>query len=520
MIVDESALGAIVAQSFLNKTALLFIACLLLTLPRRPALFSAFYGLQLLYMYVNLLYHFSLMGYLHVSQYAGLFGEAFELARHSAVPADGRLLWVLLDLPLFVALVWTYQGLSRVTPSLRGRTGLYGCAAVLLMFFVKWDSNRDTANTLMNNAYESDISVVKKYGLFTFNIVDLLNYEDGQQHIRGISYGPAITSAGSAGQRSNIIVLQVESLDAYIVDRKYKDAYVTPFLHGLASCSVYYPYMLSYHKAGSSSDCDFSTINSIEPFDDYPSIKIRNYDYVNSMAKQMSAGGYAVMAFHGNKGSYFNRTAAFKKMGFDRFFDMDAMGLHDVSWGAPDKSVFDFVAARLRLQKEPFFYYVITMSSHEPFTLTQSYYQNNLFSDIRNQRTRDYFNAISYVDREIGEFVRIVKSLHPNTYVFIMGDHTPVIAKDVYKRASYVDGGLQFEFVPHFIVTPDNRAFREDRLAASFIDISPTVLAATGAPYSIRTSGANLLAHPIGNTAVNYRGGSYLRADLYKRIKQ
>ena len=527
LIVDEPAVLHGIAGGLLNKAAVMFLVCLLLTLPRRAVLFSVFYCLQLLYMYVNLLYHFSFMGYLHISQYAGLYGEAFELARHSALPADGRLLWVILDLPLCIGFVWAYPGFSRIATSLRARTALYGCAAVLLVFCMQWDSNRETANTLMNNAYESDISVVQKYGLLTFNIVDLLNYQDGQQHIRGISYGPTTTSAFSSGdtvprgKRHNIIVLQVESLDAYIVDRKYKNAYVTPYFHGLTSTTVYYPYMLSYHEAGSTSDCEFSTINSIEPFDDYPSIKIRNYDYVNSMARQAALrGGYAVTAFHGNKGSYFNRAAAFKRMGFDKFFDIDSMGLHAAGWGAPDKSVFDFIETLLLRQREPFFYYVITMSSHEPFTLTQSYYQNNFFSDIGNERTRDYFNAISYVDREVGEFVRTIRQIRPDTYIFILGDHTPVIAKDVYKRASFIYDARQFEFVPLFIITPDSLEFRENRCAASFIDIAPTVLAATNAPYSIRTNGANLLAHPLGNTAIDYRGSSYLRADLYKRIKQ
>jgi lipoteichoic acid synthase len=528
LIVDEPALSSI-AAGFLNKAAVMFLVCLLLTLPRRPFLFIGFYCLQLLYMYVNLLYHFSFMGYLHISQYTGLYGEAFDLARHSALPADGRLLWVFLDLPFLIGLLWTFPGFSRIATALRARTALYGLAAILLLFCMQWDPQRDTAAALMNNAYESDISVVQKYGLLTFNIVDLLNYRDGQEHIRGISYGPVVTSAAAsvsgdtveAMQRPNIVVLQVESLDAYIVDRKYKDAYITPFFHGLTSASVYYPYMLSYHEAGSTSDCEFSTINSIEPFEDYPSIKIRNYDYVNSMARQASLrGGYAVKAFHGNRGSYFNRAAAFKKMGFDRFFDIDTMGLQVAYWGAPDKAVFDFVAIQLRSQREPFFYYVITMSSHEPFTLTQSYYQNNFFSDIRNERTRDYFNAISYVDREVGEFVRMIRQIRPNTYVFIFGDHTPVIARDVYKRAFFVYDARQFEFVPLFIITPDSLAFRENRYAASFIDIAPTVLAATRAPYSIRTSGANLLSHPIANTAIDYRGASYLRADLYKRIKQ
>jgi lipoteichoic acid synthase len=521
LIVDEPTIQGVFA-GFLNKTAVMLILGLLLTLPRRPILFVVFYLSQALYMYVNLQYHFNFMGYLHLSQYAGLYGEAIDLARHSALPADPRLLWVLLDLPFAVGFVWFYPGFSRIATALRARTALYGLAAALLVFFVQWNVRRDSAGMLMKDPYESDISVVKKYGLMTFNIVDLLNYQDGQQHIKAISYGPVVASADTvvAADRPNIVVLQVESLDAYIVDRKHKSSYITPFFHGLTSTAVYYPYMLSYHEAGSTSDCEFSTINSIEPFDDYPAIKIRNYDYVNSMARQLSSGGYAADAFHGNRGTYFNRAAAFKKMGFGWFFDMEGMGLHDVGWGAPDKSVFDFIAARLRQQQEPFFYYIITMSSHEPFTLTHPYYRNNSFGDLGNERTRDYFNAVSYVDREVGEFVRMVRALRPNTYIFILGDHTPVIARDVYKRAFYTDNGRQFEFVPFFIITPDSLAFREDRCAASFVDVAPTVLAASKVPFSIRSNGHNLLSRPLANTVVEYRGGAFLRADLYKRIKQ
>jgi lipoteichoic acid synthase len=521
LIVDDPALQGVFA-GYLNKSAVLLILGLLLTLPKRPFLFVAFYLLQALYMYVNLLYHFNFMGYLHLSQYAGLYGEAFDLARHSALPFDARLLWVLLDLPLAAGFVWFYQGFSRIATALRVRTALYGLAAALLVFFVQWNARRDTAGMLMNDPYESDISVVKKYGLLTFNIVDLLNYQDGQQHIRAISYGPTVASADTAlaAARPNIVVLQIESLDAYIVDRKHKNRYITPFFHGLTSTAVYYPYMLSYHEAGSTSDCEFSTINSIEPFDDYPAIKIRNYDYVNSMVRQLSSGGYASDAFHGNRGTYFNRAAAFKKMGFGRFFDMEGMGLHDVGWGAPDKSVFDFVAARMRQQQEPFFYYIITMSSHEPFTLTRPYYRNNFYSDLGNERTQDYFNAISYVDREVGEFVRTTRALRPNTYIFILGDHTPVIAKDVYKRAAFSQDARQFEFIPFFIITPDSLAFREDRCVSSFVDVAPTVLAASKAPFSIRSNGCNLLSRPLANTAIEYRGAAFLRADLYKRIKQ
>jgi lipoteichoic acid synthase len=491
---------------------------LLVTLPRRRFLFIVFYVGQMLYMAVNLSYHFSFDGYLHISQYLGLCSEAFDLVKHSAVPGDVRLLWVLADVPFAVGLFLSYSSLSIIPPRIRVRILLYGCIASLIVFFWRTDATRDTIARVMNDPYSSDISVVNKYGLFAFNIVDLVNYHDGIRLIKRISYGPEVSSDGRAAPHPDIVTVQVESLDAYIVEAVCKNVFIAPYFHELASTSVYYPFMLSYHEAGSTSDCEFSTINSIEPFESYPSIKIRNYDYANSFLPRLTAAGYENIAFHGNRGSYFNRSAAFKKMGFSRFYDIFGMGLHETGWGAPDKSVFDFITAKLRAQREPFFYYVITMSSHEPFTLTRSYYRNDSFKSIDNVQTRDYFTVISYVDREVREFVRNVRNIRPGAYIFIWGDHTPVIGKDIYKRASFPADNKIFEFVPLFIITPDSQVFRETRYAVSFVDVAPTVLAASGSAYRIRSNGTNLLARSLKDGPIAYRGGEYMRSDLYKRI--
>ncbi len=519
LIVDASAFQAF-ANNYFGKVAITFLLTLFVTLPKRPAVFIVVYCWQMLYMFVNLSYHFNFDGYLHVGQYIGLYSEAMDLATHSAVPKDIRLLWLAIDLPFFVGMIWTYSGVGTVSTAFRVRTILYGGAIGLFILALHWETRNEKIASVMNNPYSSDMAVVRQYGLLTFNIVDLINYHDGQQHIKSIRYGGPIASQDTVGPRPGIIVLQIESLDAFIVDRKYQDAYITPFLHELTSTSVYYPYMLSYHEAGSTSDCEFSTINSIEPFEDFPSIKIRNYDYANSIIKPLASGGYSVFAFHGNRGTYFNRIAAFKKMGFRHFFDMQEMGLREIAWGAPDKSVLGFVNAQLLTQKSPFFYYVITMSSHEPFNLTRSYYQNNTYATIPDEKTRDYFNSMSYVDGQLREFVRAVRAEHPQTIIAIWGDHTPVIARNVYKRASFVYNNKQFEFVPCFILTPDRQVYREAKNVASFIDVAPTLLAFSKVPYAVRSNGNNLCRPPFVNTTIDYRGTTYSRRDLYRQIKQ
>jgi Phosphoglycerol transferase and related proteins, alkaline phosphatase superfamily len=285
---------------------------------------------------------------------------------------------------------------------------------------------------------------------------------------------------------------------------------------------VYYPYTLSYHKAGSTSDCEFSTINGVEPFDDYPSIKIRNYDYPNSLLKPLTSAGYSAVAFHGNKGTYFNRNIAFKKMGFSAFYDLAAMGLTERVWGASDGDVFNYVKGALAAQngKAPFFYYIITMSSHEPFNFVKSYYRTAHYDAIIDESSRNYYTAMSYVDGQIKDFVEYVRTTQKNTYIIIYGDHTPIIKKSFYKRASFMSNAKLFEFVPLYILTPGKTIYHENKRIASFLDIAPTLLTASKIAFSIKSNGDDLLAALHGQDKIMYSGTLYSRADLFSRIQR
>jgi|WetSurMetagenome_2_1015567.scaffolds.fasta_scaffold04717_2 lipoteichoic acid synthase len=507
-------------RGFLGKFLCVFMVYLVLARLKRRYWFAGFYCLQLAYMFVNLSYHFNLMGYLHVGQYTGLFSEGLDLLLHAAIPHDARLWLVAADAPFLILTLSLYGEFHSFNGRTLFRPALFVSAAGMLVAVSRWDPMNFSPKQAMYNAYESDASVVGKHGLLVFNLVDLFNYGDARRHIRALGYGPEISAAETKPVHPDIVALQVESLDAYIIDAKYRGKFVAPFLHELSRKSVYYPFMLSYHEAGSTSDCEFSTLNSVEPFDDFPSIKIRNYDYPNSVLKRFSSQGYRVEAFHGNRGTYFNRSVAFKKMGFDAFRDMFAMGLREVTWGAPDGEVLDFVQGRIASQPEPFFHYIITMSSHEPFTLVRPFYGNKDFDGIKNESTRDYFNVISYVDRELKRFISEVRAARPNAFFFVYGDHTPVIRKDIYKRASFMADGFVFEFVPLLVVTPDSTVYRETSGAATFLDVAPTMLAAAGIPYTLRTAGTNLLNFPLANGAVFYRGNAYSRAELYRRVNR
>jgi lipoteichoic acid synthase len=472
-------------------------------------------------MFVNLSYHFHFHGYLHINQYIELFSEAFDLIKHNAVPQSSFFWLFLIDFPFFITCIIFYRKISLFVKRFTAKSGIFIGGGVLIYCASIWDPIQKTGSVLdiMNDAYSSDHHVVQKYGLLAFNLMDLLKFKEAKIRIEKFDYGRTIFPKVTDSTHPDFILIQVESLDSYIIGHRYKNKLIMPFLTSLSERCIFYPYALSYHKAGSTSDCEFSIINSVEPFNDYPSIKIRNYNYPNSMIKALTGAGYETFAFHGNRGSYFNRTIALKKMGFTSFYDMNDMGLTERSWGASDGDVFCFVQKKLTTQKSPFFYYIITMSSHEPFNFTQSYFSTKAYEEIKVEVVKNYYIAMTYVDEELKKLTEYILKNNPNVFIIIYGDHTPAIKKNIYKCASFVDNNRLFEFVPCFIITPQKRLHQEKRRIASFLDIAPTVLQASKIPFTLKSNGEDLLSLPIDSALVSYNDALFPRAALFSKIR-
>jgi lipoteichoic acid synthase len=384
------------------------------------------------------------------------------------------------------------------------------------LFF--WNPLRPVSNQNMADPSASDIAKIQSHGLVAFTVRDIVNHRKTPDLALSQRYGHLITSQGSGKPHPDIICIQIESLDANIIDREYNGAFVTPFLHKLSKTCLFFPYTLSYHLAGLTTDCEVSVINSLEPLADFPSIKLRNYLYGNSVIKRFNITRYQTIAFHGNRGIFDNRTDAFKKMGFGTFYDIAGMGLPEIAWGAPDGAVFDFVKTKISTQREPFLYYIITMSSHEPFNLVNSYYRNPLYRTINDKMTQSYFNSMSYVDKEISSLIASIRRQRPNSYCFIYGDHTPITEVGAFRKSSFLYDDRLFEFVPLFILTPDSIVHREDECVAAFVDIAPTALYASGVPFRMRVSGTNLLDVPLKDGMLSLRGNTYSRSELFQEI--
>ena len=124
------------------------------------------------------------------------------------------------------------------------------------------------------------------------------------------------------------------------------------------------------------------------------------------------------------------------------------------------------------------------------------------------------------MDQSIKNYVQEIQKSFKNSYIIIYGDHTPGINSNIYKQASFNMDGRYFEFVPMFVITPDGQTHKETSKAASFIDVSPTVLQTSGISFDLKSNGQNLTLPVINDDNLPFKGGSYSRSLLFKKASE
>jgi len=474
-----------------------------------------FFLLQFLYLATNYIY-FSFFGiYLSPKLVYSLFEEGTITVTRGIFPFGPFLLLFLIDLPFFILILKKNYFDFFSSIKLRNKIIIFISLFIIIFFYIEF-KECGSKELRRHQELHEEFGIVEKYGLLVWQM-NLFSYEN--YYLEKLQKSERVIQGEGKDKLYNIIFIQVEAMDSFIINLEWQGKKIMPYLNEISKKSIYYPYTLSYHSGGGTSDAEFSIINSVEPLLYYPSIKIFNYSYDNSFVKILKKNGYIAKAFHGNYSSFFNRRYAFKAMGFDYFYDIRDMKLEMKGWGAADGDVFEFVLKELRNEKKPFFYYIITMSSHFPFTSVLNYYKNqDLYYE--EKAIRNYFISLNYVDFILKKYLE--KFLEtPETYIFIFGDH-PAFYFDskFYKNPILYLNFRKYEFVPLLIITPERISYFEEKLCASFLDIAPTALYSSGVSFKYSTDGKNLTHFPIEDNYFSHYDRKYKRSEMYEKIEK
>ena len=230
-------------------------------------------------------------------------------------------------------------------------------------------------------------------------------------------------------QGKNLIIIQMESFQNFLINLTIDGQEITPNLNELARSNYYFPKFYQQIGQGNTSDAEFLTNTSYYVPPDGAATQIYGNKELPSLPKLLKAKGYTTMNFHTNEVSFWNRDALYQAIGFDRFYDKTYFKDEDAFfYGSSDEVLYRKAADELSsFQKNntPFYAHIISMSAHNPFTIPEEKHKINLPTRYQDTFVGDYIQAQNYADYALGLFITDLKEkgLWNDSLVVFYGDH-------------------------------------------------------------------------------------------------
>jgi len=294
---------------------------------------------------------------------------------------------------------------------------------------------------------------------------------------------------GAAKDR-NLIIVQLESVQGITVENDYYGQEITPFIHSLINdpSTIYFDNFYHEIGAGNTSDAEFAVNNSLIGSIESYTYQLYEDNYFKGLPWILKEHGYSTNVFHGYKKSFWNRENIYPALGFDRYYseedyvsdNIEGIGAGNIV-GISDSAFYEQTVSYMTELPQPFYGFVITLSSHNPFGLPEYLQEIELKPQDENIVGR-YIQSVNYADRCLAEFFDELKEngLYDNSLILIYGDHFGLARADESVRA-VVSGWLGRDYtyddllrVPFLIHMPGTDINETVSISGGQIDILPT----------------------------------------------
>lgn len=292
--------------------------------------------------------------------------------------------------------------------------------------------NRASMNEIVK-AQEMGILNYEAYTIFQQENKELVDAktitQDKVNELKGLGAADQEALVSGAAKGKNLIIIQMESFQKFLIGLNIDGKEITPNLNKLAKESLYFPNFYQNVGQGNTSDAEFVVNTSFY----IPPRGAATQHYADrvlpSLPRLLQGEGYDTATFHTNVVEFWNRGELYKALGFNRYYDKAFFGDEDkLFFGASDDALYSKTAAELKKMDEadkPFYTQVISMSAHHPFTIPEDKYRMTLPERYEGTFVGDYIRSQNYADDALGKFIEQLKKdgVWDNSLVVLYGDH-------------------------------------------------------------------------------------------------
>lgn len=447
----------------------------------------------------------------------------------------------LLDLVIIPAILYFNRGtvkpayrrfskkLARFAVALIVGAALFGGGIANLL-----KSQPDILDTFCDRIY-----IVQNIGLLGFHSIDAFKYvksankdeaalpENEKDEIKEFILSkkkqePAEPKFFGEGKGKNLIVIQVEALQEFVINRTVNGREITPNLNRIAKESIYFDNYYSETAGGGTSDAEFLSNTSLFPVRDGSAyVRFSENEYY-SLARKLKEEGYSTAIMHAYRADFWNRSNMYESLCFDEYINRNDYEQDEIiGMGLSDKSFYAQSLDRMKMFKEPYYGFLITLTSHYPFDNDKKYYSSFDTGEYKDTFLGNYFEAIHYADEALGYFIDELdkEGLLDRSIVAIYGDHFAVPRDKKGELAEYLKIKDMDEYnwvkhlkVPMLIHFPGGSHKGVNHTAGGGVDFMPTILNIMGVENSdMPALGRDLLNTEDGLAVL--RNGNFITND-------
>ena len=235
------------------------------------------------------------------------------------------------------------------------------------------------------------------------------------EELRGGEKG--VTESVLKSLRPNVVLILLESFGRATTDLVVQGREVTPYLNRLKREGISFENLYA-----NSFRTDRGTVATLSGYPAHPVVSVMKYPQkahtLPSIAGRLAEAGYATSFMYGGDANFTNTSSYLYGTGIQQIVDQDDMKLDAPTskWGYADDVVCELFADQvleLAKQKEPFFASLLTLSSHEPFEVPYSAFEDKIL------------NSTAFTDEQVGRMIEKWRDSEAweNLLVVLVADH-------------------------------------------------------------------------------------------------
>ncbi len=277
----------------------------------------------------------------------------------------------------------------------------------------------------------------------------------------------------------NLVFIVGESFDSIVVSEE-----LTPNIYKLKTEGL--DFQNHFTPVFPRTTCDSEVIftTSIIPsIQDGPTCYIYNENtFSYSLPELFNNDNYATNAFHNNYKEFYTRHIIYDGFGYDNFYGQHELGLSETDIRY-DSIFMEESLDYSVLENEPFFSFMLTLSGHSPYEMTNLAVEKH-FNSVDEYYGEDapltikkYIASQIDVDVMVGVLLADLeeKGILEDTVIILTNDHYPyALDQDAYESYKNIDENYMKSKAPLFIWSSDIEHEVITKLTSSF-DILPTI---------------------------------------------